>query len=75
MDLNTSVTVIAHADHVDPPWSSVHETEPTPTSAEVQRADRGCGCRYFKAKRSRSKKHNCSQHSDDTLQAATVRSL
>ena len=35
MDLNTSVTVIAHAesfqqlghDHVDPPWSSVHETE------------------------------------------------
>ena len=66
-------------DYVDLPWSTFQETEPTPTSAEVQRAVTRCGWHRSpstsKAMRSCSKKHSCSQHIDDILQAATVRSL
>ena len=45
------MTMIAHAEssqhlrhgYVDLPWSTSQETEPTPTSAEIQRAVTGCG--------------------------------
>ena len=82
--LNTSMTIIAHAEssqhlrhsYVDLRWSTCQETEPTPTSAEIQRAVTGCDWhRSPSTSRRNVRAARNNTHIDEILRAATWRSL